>query len=70
MTVVEFEGFVALFADMFDFVFAAEDGVHETDVVVKTVAVSTFSALFLFTVRKFDTVLYCFFTFSIGKRKV
>ena len=38
VSIVEFEGFVALVTNMIDFMFAAKNGIHNTDVIVEAVA--------------------------------
>ena len=55
-TDLKFEGFVAFFADVVFLVFAAQDGVHHTDVAVETVSVGTFSADLPLAVGELDTV--------------
>ena len=55
-TDLKFEGFVAFFADVVNLVFAAQDGVHHTDVAVETVSVGTFSADLPLAVGELDTV--------------
>ena len=55
-TDLKFEGFVAFFADVINLIFAAQDGVHHTNVAVETVSVGTFSADLPLAVRELDTV--------------
>ena len=48
VSVFKFVRFVAFFANMINFISASQDGIHDTDVVVETEAMSTVSAgLFL-----------------------
>lgn len=70
VSVVKDEGLVAFLAHMVHLIFAAQNGIHHTDVVVQAEAMGTVSANLSWFICKFYAVFDGFFTRSSFKIKI